>query len=347
MCRTVCMCAHRFGIAGELPCVCLSVCVYCLETDCAESTGSLCDWSCLKVGPLMNRLLSSSSGASQSLGNQHPSMCHNDRDGLWGAGRSTGCFPSEPAAAESLPHSNAWCIRSSMFVCLWWLMRLDSTEILQSACVYWMCFTVLHVFAALSLGFVWSQMEQMARTRHLGQRQGQSPVPSPSASFFHSGVALTSSWEITCHRCYHDSTIFLSVTLMCFTHLVVAGSNLPQQVRLPFTHSILIFTESKPWKLRNMWWGNVFPEHHLMLFTLCYSMTCPGRQISSYLTSFVMFCQGLQRQINVLLHLAWENMLRYIPVCQTGEFILLLIGGAELYLWNKRGDSFLTVYVYG
>lgn len=79
-------------------CVCVCMCVYCLGTNCAESTGSLFDWSCLKAGLLMNRSLSSSSGASEPLGNQQPPMRHNDRDGLWGAGGSAGCFPSEPAA---------------------------------------------------------------------------------------------------------------------------------------------------------------------------------------------------------------------------------------------------------
>lgn len=111
MCRTVflCVCVHTqsWGCRSAFLCVCVCVCVfiyvciYCLGTNCTESTGSLFDWSCLKAGPLMNRSLSSRSGASEPLGKQQPPMRHNDRDGRWGACGIAGCFPSEPAAAKA------------------------------------------------------------------------------------------------------------------------------------------------------------------------------------------------------------------------------------------------------
>lgn len=92
------VCVHRFGTARALL-ACVRVCVYCLATNCEESTGSVFGWSCLKAGPLVNRLLSSRSGALEPFGNQQPPVRHSDRDGLWGVSGSAGCFPSYPAAA--------------------------------------------------------------------------------------------------------------------------------------------------------------------------------------------------------------------------------------------------------
>jgi len=76
MCRTVCMslCACiDLGLCECLltclcVCVCVCVCVYCLGTNCAQSTGSVFGWSCLKAGLQMNRLLSSRSGPSEPFG---------------------------------------------------------------------------------------------------------------------------------------------------------------------------------------------------------------------------------------------------------------------------------------
>lgn len=66
----------------------------------------------------------------------------------------------------------------------------------------------------------------------------------------------------SCYRCSHDSitNLFLSVTFMCATHLVMARSSLPEQVLLLFTHSFLCFNKSQPWKRRNKCGGNLFPS---------------------------------------------------------------------------------------
>lgn len=117
----VSVCVRRFGIAGVLPYlpVCVRMCVYCLGTNCAESTGSLFGCSCLKAGPLMNRSLSSRSGASEPLGNQQPRVHHDDRDCLWGVGGSGGCFPSQPAVAQASHTEERPSVCSPMSVCLY------------------------------------------------------------------------------------------------------------------------------------------------------------------------------------------------------------------------------------
>lgn len=116
MCRTVCVCesvcVHRFGIALVL--AYWPVCVYCLGTNCAQSTGSVFGWSCLKAGPQMNRLLSSRSGASEPLGNQQR---HNDRDGLVGCRWECRVFSITTSCWVGLPHSRTLC-SAFTYVCV-------------------------------------------------------------------------------------------------------------------------------------------------------------------------------------------------------------------------------------
>lgn len=60
-----------------------------------------------------------------------------------------------------------------------------------------------------------------------------------------------------------------------------------------------------------------------------------------HITSFIMLHHSLRQQLNVLLHLAWENMLRCIPVWWGRDFFfslyLSLSGGEEV----QRGLNLL------
>lgn len=61
-----------------------------------------------------------------------------------------------------------------------------------------------------------------------------------------------------------------------------------------------------------------------------------------HVTSFIMLHHSLRQQLNVLLHLAWENMLRCIPVWWGSDFFSLPVrwrGGSK---WAEPADGFLS-----
>lgn len=131
---------------------CVCVCVYCLGASSAESTSSLFDWSCLKVGPLMNRLLLSVLEPGSLRGISIPPVCHNDRDGLWGAG---GCrvFSIRTSCCRGLPHGDAGRAgvqagqNAGVIICV-------------GVCIVFCCHACAH-------WTVWVLVEKMERTQHL------------------------------------------------------------------------------------------------------------------------------------------------------------------------------------
>lgn len=128
------------------------------------------------------------------------------------------------------------------------------------------------------------------------------------------------SWEMTCYRLDHDSINNpFPVSDVCDTF--IRGMIRLARVRAsPFHTHLSKFQQIKTLKSTDQVGETLsFPAHHLMLFTHYYTMTCPDRWAQIDITSFIMLCKGLRRQLNVLLHLVWENMLRCIPVWQTGD----------------------------
>lgn len=107
----------------------------------------------------------------------------------------------------------------------------------------------------------WSDLDTSAFNRVTNQ----TPIPAPNVPLSHTDAALTCE---AVHGKLHATDafmtrltiLFLSVTFMCATHLVMAWSGLPKQVLLLFTHSLLSFNKSKPLKLKNKCGGILFPS---------------------------------------------------------------------------------------
>lgn len=207
----------------------------------------------------------------------------------------------------------------SCVLCVWvWENEADCWCLLS---VFWCCASVPRARLPRA-HFLWSPSEQMESTWRLRHQQWQTKLhflPQSARRGFNTGNMSGCSWEMACYRCNRDSInnpLPDTDINMCDTF----GHSMIQLARVcasPFYTQLCKFQQ-----IRNLekWGtsGETFPSAAPdAVYTLLHHDV--SQQVGTDLCSFIMPCQSLRRQLNVLLHLVWENMLRCIPVWQTGD----------------------------
>lgn len=154
----------------------------------------------------------------------------------------------------------------------------------QIADVYYLCFDAVHLFLALAcLELTFFDLHRN-KWRALDASDINSDRPNSTSCPSQPGVALIlgtcqavhGKWHATDAIVTQLTILFLTLILICATRSVTAWSSLPESVLLPFTHNFVSFNKSETLKSEEQA-GRRFPAQRLMLFTHCYTMTCPNR----------------------------------------------------------------------
>lgn len=222
----------------------------------------------------MNRLLSSSSGVLEPLGNQNLLVCHNDRDGLWGGDWEWWVFSIRTSCCEGLPHSGPSVCRplcSPMFVGLF--VSMDTGDgvtpfvvindtIADCWClpsVFW-CHTCAD-WLAYEFFFILSGTSGAIST----PSKNQISVLAADVSLFSYEFGFNSrgcSWEATCYTCFDSISEPLPVSDIQVCNTLSHGLIRLAWAGAPPPHTRLsIFQQIKSLKTQKQVWRQSVSQH--------------------------------------------------------------------------------------